>query len=608
MRPLLLLVLAASLAACRPPGAEPMPGRELIYGFINEGIVERADLLLDDCWYVAPRFDVHCFDGMPRWDEDPFDERYWRFVFYSLRTTSHLLAAWQETGDDTYALKLVDILDSYDRNASSSPYMDDRHGTAFRAMVLVNSYRKLEAADLLPSGLASRLRSRIRQAGAYLADRTNFEGGYNHGVNQAAALLLVSQEFPATDGTDWEATALSRLDGVLSDVLYDDGVLIEQSPGYHWYVLAHLFQIDDWGRRFDVPLPADLGPRAQQMTDYAALVTQPDGWLPLIGSTDEKELANYKVAAFDRLAEQNDVLRYVRTLGLEGTEPPRTALFADSGQFIARSGIDPGEAEAERTHVVFDMGDAPAAHAQLDAMNVLLYARGRRLLVDSGMFTYEAGIEHDYFWSTAAHNSVVVDGVSQRRGGGTPMGSAAGEDWAFQSGRLDELNEGVVHRRGIALLGRDALLVIDALDSEAMHTYTQTWHLFPGAITASSANVLSASDDDGVALRIIQGGSSAPEPRSFEASLDPFQGWYSDLYEELSSAVAIEYPVTGSSARFATLILSGPAVDDGALVVDEQSGEYRVALGDDSWTVTLGDLAEDTETLDVSLTTTRGTP
>lgn len=588
--PIAALLLAAG---CTPLGTSPVPGREVIYGFLDEGDVAVADALLGDCWMVAPRFDVHCFDGLPAWDEDPFDERYWRFVFYSLRPTTHLLAAWSETGDVSYADKLVEILDSYDRHADQSPFMDDRHGTAFRAMVLVNSYRKLDAGGLLSRDLANRLRRRIRGAGTYLANDRNFEGDYNHGVNQAAALLLVSQEFPpATAPSEWEQLALGRLEGVLEDVLYSDGVLVEQSPGYHLYVLSHLFQIDDWGRRFDVPLPSELTEATAAMADFAAQITQPDGWLPLIGSTDEKHLATYDVSAFDRIAEQSPTLRYVRTAGADGEPPARSALFPDSGQFVARSGLDPGEEEAERTHLVFDMGDAPASHAQLDALSLHLYARGRRLLVDSGMYTYEAGAAHDYFWSTRAHNTVVVDGVSQSRAGGIPVGSVEGEDWIFQSGLLDGLNPGVMHRRGVLLLDRDAVLVLDELDSEATHTYTQTWHLFPGAAAEASAEGLGVVDEDGAtALRILQGEPVAPQLAIFDGSEDPMQGWYSGMYEILEPAVAVEYRLGGQTARFATLLLFGTAVDGGAISRDASTGGLQITAGSVGWWVSVDDLA-----------------
>ena len=55
-----------------------------------------------------------------------------------------------------------------------------------------------------------------------------------------------------------------------------------------------------------------------------------------------------------------------------------------------------------------------AAHGHADCLSLLLSVSGKELLVDPGTYCYHTEREwRDYFRSTAAHNTVRVDGVDQ---------------------------------------------------------------------------------------------------------------------------------------------------------------------------------------------------
>ena len=126
------LAWAGLLSACGPPlpsVSDHLSGLERAYSFLDEGEIERADRLLDDCWILDPFPEEVCLDGLPTWTEDPLEERYWRFVFYALRPTRHLLYAWRETGNGVYLDKLRAILGSLVLTpASSSPFQRSDSG------------------------------------------------------------------------------------------------------------------------------------------------------------------------------------------------------------------------------------------------------------------------------------------------------------------------------------------------------------------------------------------------------------------------------------------------------------------------------------------------
>jgi hypothetical protein len=68
-------------------------------------------------------------------------------------------------------------------------------------------------------------------------------------------------------------------------------------------------------------------------------------------------------------------------------------------------------------HLVADVGDpCPPdlpAHAHADCLSFELAADGRRVVVDPGTSTYTEGAQRTHERSTAAHNTVAVDGADQ---------------------------------------------------------------------------------------------------------------------------------------------------------------------------------------------------
>ena len=63
---------------------------------------------------------------------------------------------------------------------------------------------------------------------------------------------------------------------------------------------------------------------------------------------------------------------------------------------------------------------ANPAHGHADALSIEAAIHGKTLLVDSGTYTYHESRElRDYFRSTAAHNTLEVDGLSSSVPGNT---------------------------------------------------------------------------------------------------------------------------------------------------------------------------------------------
>jgi hypothetical protein len=551
--------------------------RAVLYRFLDQGDRASADKILRDVWPVNRHPDVRLAWPLT-WTEDPYGEKYWRFVFHGMRPLAHLLWAYRTTGDVRYRDKLIGAIESFVGRAVDSPVLWDEHTTAYRTMMLVNVQVSLAERGDLSARLDAALRATIAGHGAFLADPAHYEPGYNHGLAEAGALLLVAvvyPELPAAAG--WRALALARIAALLDEAVDPDGVEVEQSPYYHFYFLTGFWDLYRWARARGIELAPGVDGRVRAMLRYAAHIVLPDGRIPLMGASLARDVRRTRDGHYHEMAELAPELQYALSAGTRGARPPeRHILFPSSGQAILHS--PPARALEDDSHVVVDVGPYRTSHSHLDALAVHVYAAGRSQLIDSGLFSYEPGPDHDYFRGTGAHNTVVVDDGDQREGTAVAGLGRQGPGWAYQSGR-HQLYDGVEHRRGVVLVDTDLVLVVDHLRSAGEHRYEQAWHLPPATtLVVSGLDATSFfGTEPGVSIRpILRGGVTLGQRHG---SVDPIDGWYSERYEVKVPAHALRYRVVGREAHFATLLAAGPRA------MDDVQTDARVVGAD--WTVSL---------------------
>jgi hypothetical protein len=596
--------------------APPLPkGKESMYTLVNEGDLTFAEELLQDEWdfgqratpyymspvsWVDPRCATEsCPGGIPAEPPDagpvdPYMDSYWRFIFYSLRPTSNLLWAYYTTGNTAYRDKLTEILASYvardQVRGVEAETFDDNYTAAFRAMVLVNSYVKLKQSGDLPVSLDQGLLNAITKVANELADGADNGNSKNDGLvtldysglfTAAGALLLAGENFPNLGGSDyWTKNGLARLNNSIVNAIDSDGVETENSPFYHLYLMTFAQEIATWAGLWGVSfLSSDSQSRIDMMANYAAYVLQPDGKVPLLGASIATSVSSLDPDAEASFAAVNSSFAYMSSWGDAGVQPSQRArLFPNSGQSTLRSGFDftpdPALPISLESFVTFNVGHYRNPQNHLDVLGITYFADGRSLLTDSGLYTYDTSSPYyAYFFGTAAHNTVVVDGSDQSKAQLVQAGLTSNPEtsWAYQSGAHELYADGgVLHQRAVLLAQKDILLVVDRLTSEESHTYTQTWHLAKDLLNLTSQGPLVARAPGAVPVLMITQGLDGGKPNAIMGSSSPMQGWFSDSYGILSSNYAIEYSDTGTSASFVTLITSGPfAVYPPGLVVDQ---------------------------------------
>ncbi len=224
----------------------------------------------------------------------------------------------------------------------------------------------------------------------------------NHLLENAAALALTGSCFDHADADRWLKAGRRLLARELREQMLADGGHIERSPMYQCRVLWVLLLLRAAGR----PALRELvHPYLAPAAEALAALTHPDGGIALL---NDSALGVYPAP---------EVL--VRAAGSEPA-PDGPFALAETGYYGART--------AAGDYIVCDAGplgpDYQPGHGHADLFSFELDSRGARVVVDSGVSSYEAGAVRDYCRSTRAHNTVEV------------AGSDSAEMWAaFRVGR-----------------------------------------------------------------------------------------------------------------------------------------------------------------------------
>lgn len=566
-------------------------GKEAIYSFIDNGSVTEAEYLLNDEYKIS-RFELKKLSPVLTWKEDPYNEPYWRFNFYNLEPARNLLFAWRKTGNQKYLDKLISITESFVDNGMNGPYSWDYHGTAFRTMTLVDIFWKLREDNRLLPNFGFKILKSLKIHGDFLADEVHYEKDYNHGLDQATALYALAINFPDLPGANnWRLLAEKRLNDGISEIIDQDGVLVENSPYYHFYVLEKYWEINKFLKKFKLTVGNNFDEKINKMIFYATYILQPDLKIPTIGASLERQIN--LIGVYEEMAKDDPEFKYVLTQGKSGKKPAFLSKFYPvAGQTIMRSGWNDGKSFENQTQVIFDVGNYRTNHSDLDALSFNLFGKGMAFMPDAGLYIYEEGPYRAYFHGTRAHNTVVVDKLDQTEGklisGNVPNVVAGqfynGNGFSYQSAQ-NTLYDGVIHKRSVALIEDKLVLVIDDLSSNEEHTYEQMFHAFPGAkIDVNNKVVKIFSDRLDQTFTIHQLADPNLEAKTVIGQNSPFDGWCSTQYKIAVPCYSISYEKKTKTAFFVTSIKIGQS-DNVSVKFDKEKNILIAKIGDKEYQI-----------------------
>lgn len=376
----------------------------------------------------------------------PYDEAITTYRHKALGVQAFEMALlYHLTGDMRYAERAEQILMIYAHRYPNYE-LHDRFGTqrkdagrAFSQTLeeaqwlvdLVRARDLLRGTGLIDTYEDHTLRTQLWEPAIAVIQRNNV-GIYNIQCWHNTALFLAGTEsgdyttaFEATYGTTGLVEQLAQ--GIRADGIWNEG-----SIGYHFFAIRGMLPMIHAIERTGVQ--ADYTAMKQMFLSAWDLV-QPNFTLPLLndGALESAELTlrdEYEqayalfpnepaiddlLAAFGRGKSLSAVLWGSRDLPEEGWEDLESEHLADTGLGVLRTG--PIES---RTMALVDYGPHGGYHGHYDKLGLTLWMHGGLAIREAGSDGYGQSISEEYFRSTLAHSTVVVDGANQLESSGTP--------------------------------------------------------------------------------------------------------------------------------------------------------------------------------------------
>ncbi len=317
------------------------------------------------------------------------------------------------------------MLDWIDANPVGSPPGWDPYPTSLRLRAWLEWLAS--HASGLPAETQSRLLESLGWQAEYLSQSLEFHAQANHLWENAVSLTWAGLRLRGPAADRWLETGFHLLRQVLTEQLLSDGLHEERSPAYHATLCHGLLRLGRVARLVGGPVAGAVAglcdEASRRMLAALGHLTHPDGKVALLNdcgldwAPTWEELSRY-AGVEDENPEEVGPARQSR--------PGRTGGWSlpDAGYYGWRG---------EQCYLVFDGGpigpDHQPAHGHADALSFELSLRGRRLVTDTGVSTYNPVDDRLYERGTAAHNTVQVNGGDQC------------ELWAaFRCGRRPKVN------------------------------------------------------------------------------------------------------------------------------------------------------------------------
>jgi hypothetical protein len=347
-----------------------------------------------------------------------------------------------------------------------------------------------------------------------------------HLTGEALGLFYLGTLFPEFhEASRWQNTGENILIEQLQKHVKPDGVYFEQSSYYHRYTTDFYLHFLILLEANAKSIPSLLRDKLILLLDHLMYLTRPDGTTPFVGDDDGGRLvkldqnpaddfrstlatgavlfnrSDYKFVANNAATEALWLLGPAGIGSWDGLcarQPEQTSKeFAESGFYVMRDGWAP-----DSNYLLFDCGShgtANCGHAHADALGFDLVVKGRRMLIDPGTYTYTGSSQmRDWFRSSAAHNTVTIDGESSSVAAGPfswqTIADAAARNWISEK-RFDYLvaeQSGfmrspwrALHRRGVLFLKNDYWVMRDSLTAQGKHQVQLWFHFDSGTAPLS---------------------------------------------------------------------------------------------------------------------------
>jgi uncharacterized heparinase superfamily protein len=531
------------------------------------------------------------FDSQIDWQTSQAS-KLWRYNLHYFDYARVLSLFYQSTGCDKAYGKFKSLsLDWIERNKIGKSEGWEAYPVSLRIVNWFLALHLFSEKIITDSKFYEQLLKSLFKHALFLERNLEYHICGNHLIKNGKALVFAGLFFQGREADRWYKKGTSLLWKELQEQILADGGHFERSPMYHLIVLQDYQEIYLLLRDDNRDVPPYVEDKIKSMLDFLVKILQPDGDIPLLNDS-----------AFGIAPHPIVLLEIGNSLLGKISEISKQTSFAldSSGYYVMRD-------KSDEKYLIVDCGkicpDYLPPHAHCDTLSYELSIRNERIIVDSGVYEYDSGKRRDFYRSTRAHNTVVVDGLNQsdvwgsfragRRAFPTEVKWIVKDDITFFEGGHDGYlkKTGVLHKRKIVFVDNGFWLIFDELDGIGRHTFEEYLHFHP-EIEVTCGDAIVAQKSKRQLLQIIPVGK--PETQILQGELEPIQGWYSQefgikepnpvllLRYEASLPVCIGYGLFPMPVEYFSIDSS---FEEGQLNLKLNGISYRIELADNDITL-----------------------
>lgn len=529
----------------------------------KDDVEQICNAVLEGYAYLNENYPNVKLEGVNIWLSDPFQDRTWRFWLHTLIDVEVLVEGFEQTGRRRYLDKAVAILlnwakYNYPKSESNMAWHD--HTTALRLIIICRLFEnwKKEAWDDTIYDILIKL---VNAHTERLLDPTFYLDKHNHGLDQDISLYVAATVFDyVPEAKMWKETALQRFWKQMDHLFASDGSYREHSPAYTYVFIERLLHFAHFIRDRDKEHFQRLYDSIKHQIRYLTYVLQPDGHIPPLGDSISQPI---KLEKLDQSPQKEfAALQYVATRGGTGEAPDELdAFFPEGGYAIFRN---QWLFNAETMQVVFSSGFHSRVHKHHDDLSFTLFGHKQPLLIDAGQYKFDYdSLQRKFVVSTRAHNTVTVDGmdtvVSRLNIGKSGLTDFYSEEWLGFAAGAHCLYPGVIHRRLVIVLKPFEIIVVDWIKGFKEHIFEQHFNFAPH-LTCQGDNLRVQGFKDGREMITLTPLINQEQMRLIlvKGEKDPWRGWSSPNYGELTPVWTAGYIFKGKEGRLATRISVRP--------------------------------------------------
>jgi len=304
---------------------------------------------------------------------------------------------------------------------------------------------------------------------------------FNHQSHGALAMLYLGTLFPMLDGAEeLRDKAIMILNHHLEKAFYSDGGNNEQMFGYYPFE-AHIFR-DAYLLCINNALrpPENTLLMLQKMAHYISSVGRPDGTMPQVNDS-------YEMPVQPSLSIINEVLENKALTNIK-----TSVLFPDSQVAVLKDGTP------SKWFILCNAARVIGAHAHAGRLSFELWYDGVPVLIDSGCCNYDDPALVNWYRTSRAHNTVIIDGISD-------AATSSEHLWAPRRETLNKItkwmpgirvsyltmvspaeeitNSSVCWKRTITLIKNHFAIISDTFIASGHHKYEILLHFPPAEVS-----------------------------------------------------------------------------------------------------------------------------